>query len=273
MKIEAIVKYIVVSFLLFANLSCKENKDETLIAKVTDLTEEEEVISDIEYDGDGRIIRYGDTPIVYAGDKVTIGKMDCLHSGNKLCSVTFKMAKGKAIESRTRCLLKRGSETWDVFKTSTYEYGADTLCIKSDYFGVEGNDFLKRVCTKYIFGDDGKLMESITSHHELNDSTYVCHSYYNYDNHINYRANLNIQAYVMDSDGLDGFFYFLLNLGDFRVDTVLPNDIGRCVNHGAETYNVHANYRLDDESPIKIEVLYNYTKLLPRIELSYKSLK
>jgi hypothetical protein len=183
------------------------------------------------------------------------------------------MAKGKAIESRTRCLLKRGSETWDVFKTSTYEYGADTLCIKSDYFGVEGNDFLKRVCTKYIFGDDGKLMESITSHHELNDSTYVCHSYYNYDNHINYRANLNIQAYVMDSDGLDGFFYFLLNLGDFRVDTVLPNDIGRCVNHGAETYNVHANYRLDDESPIKIEVLYNYTKLLSRIELSYKSLK
>ena len=145
MKIEAIVKYIVVSFLLFANLSCKENKDETLIAKVTDLTEEEEVISDIEYDGDGRIIRYGDTPIVYAGDKVTIGKMDCLHSGNKLCSVTFKMAKGKAIESRTRCLLKRGSETWDVFKTSTYEYGADTLCIKSDYFGVEGNDFLKLV--------------------------------------------------------------------------------------------------------------------------------
>ena len=183
------------------------------------------------------------------------------------------MAKGKAIESRTRCLLKSGSETWDVFKTSTYEYGADTLCIKSDYFGVEGNDFLKRVCTKYIFGDDGKLMESITSHHELNDSTYVCHSYYNYDNHINYRANLNIQAYVMDSDGLDGFFYFLLNLGDFRVDTVLPNDIGRCVNHGAETYNVHANYRLDDESPIKIEVLYNYTKLLSRIELSYKSLK
>ena len=200
--------------------------------------------------------------------------MDCLRSGNKLCSaINFKMAKGKAIESRTRCLLKRGSETWDVFKTSTYEYGADTLCIKSDYFGVEGNDFLKRVCTKYIFGDDGKLMESITSHHELNDSTYVCHSYYNYDNHINYRANLNIQAYVMDSDGLDGFFYFLLNLGDFRVDTVLPNDIGRCVNHGAETYNVHANYRLDDESPIKIEVLYNYTKLLSRIELSYKSLK
>lgn len=53
----------------------------------------------------------------------------------------------------------------------------------------------------------------------------------------------------------------------------MPNDIGRCVNHGAETYNVHANYRLDDESPIKIEVLYNYTKLLSRIELSYKSLK
>ena len=151
MKIEAIVKYIVVSFLLFANLSCKDNKDETLIAKVTDLTGEEEVISDIEYDSDGRIIRYGDTPIVYEGDKVTVGEMDCLHSGSKLCSVTFKMAKGKAIESRTRCLLKRGAETWGAFKTSTYEYGADTLCIRSDYFGVEEKNFLKHVCTKYIF--------------------------------------------------------------------------------------------------------------------------
>ena len=28
----------------------------------------------------------------------TIGKIGLLHSGNKLCSVTFKMAKGKAIE-------------------------------------------------------------------------------------------------------------------------------------------------------------------------------
>ena len=32
-----------------------------------------------------------------------------------------------------------------------------------------------------------------------------------YDNNINYQANLNLQAYVIDYDGVDSFFYFLLN--------------------------------------------------------------
>ena len=41
------------------------------------------------------------------------------------------------------------------------------------------------------------------------------------------------------------------------------------MNHGLSTYNVHANYRLDDENPVRIEVLYNYTKLLSRIDLFY----
>ena len=95
----------------------------------------------------------------------------------------------------------------------------------------------------------------------------VC--YYNYDNNINYQANLNLQAYVIDYDGVDSFFYFLLNLGQLRNRTALPNDIGYCMNHGLSTYNVHANYRLDDENPVRIEVLYNYTKLLSRIDLSY----
>ena len=48
--------------------------------------------------------------------------------------------------------------------------------------------------------------------------------------------------------------------------------IGYCMNHGLSTYNVHANYRLDDENPVRIEVLYNYTKLLSRIDLSYNPL-
>ena len=99
-----------------------------------------------------------------------------------------------------------------------------------------------------------------------------CHTYYNYDNNINYQANLNLQAYVIDYDGVDSFFYFLLNLGQLRNRTALPNDIGYCMNHGLSTYNVHANYRLDDENPVRIEVLYNYTKLLSRIDLSYNPL-
>lgn len=43
---------------------------------------------------------------------------------------------------------------------------------------------------------------------EANDSVSSCHTYYNYDNNINYQANLNLQAYVIDYDGVDSFFYF-----------------------------------------------------------------
>ena len=32
--------------------------------------------------------------------------MDCLNTGNKLCNVTFQIGKGKARESRARCMLK-----------------------------------------------------------------------------------------------------------------------------------------------------------------------
>ena len=39
-----------------------------------------------------------------------------------------------------------------------------------------------------------------------------------------------------------------------------------------DTVSVPSNYRLDDENPVRIEILYNYTKLLSRIDLSYNPL-
>ena len=38
--------------------------------------------------------------------KSQYGQMDCLNTGNKLCNVTFQIGKGKARESRARCILK-----------------------------------------------------------------------------------------------------------------------------------------------------------------------
>ena len=206
MKIKLFVKYISLLVLLFVADGCKEKKADTYVTKVTDLTGEEEQVLKLEYDRDGKIIKYGDTPVRYEGDQITIGQMDCLNTGNKLCNVTFQIGKGKARESRARCMLKVGEEVYEADKQTVYD------------------------------------------------------------------ANLNLQAYVIDYDGVDSFFYFLLNLGQLRNRTALPNDIGYCMNHGLSTYNVHANYRLDDENPVRIEVLYNYTKLLSRIDLSYNPL-
>ena len=250
----------------------KEKKADTYVTKVTDLTGEEEQVLKLEYDRDGKIIKYGDTPVRYEGDQITIGQMDCLNTGNKLCNVTFQIGKGKARESRARCMLKVGEEVYEADKQTVYDYKGDTIFINSDYRATSDYRFLKKVQGKYVFDQLGRLKEVMTVFTEANDSVSSCHTYYNYDNNINYQANLNLQAYVIDYDGVDSFFYFLLNLGQLRNRTALPNDIGYCMNHGLSTYNVHANYRLDDENPVRIEVLYNYTKLLSRIDLSYNPL-
>lgn len=97
---------------------------------------------------------------------------------------------------------------------------------------------------------------------EVNDSVFSCYIYYNYDNNINYQVNLNLQVYVIDYDGVDSFFYFLLNFGQLRNRIVLFNDIGYCMNYGLSIYNVYVNYCLDDENLVRIEVLYNYIKFL-----------
>ena len=106
MKIKLFVKYISLLVLLFVADGCKEKKADTYVTKVTDLTGEEEQVLKLEYDRDGKIIKYGDTPVRYEGDQITIGQMDCLNTGNKLCNVTFQIGKGKARESRARCMLK-----------------------------------------------------------------------------------------------------------------------------------------------------------------------
>ena len=103
MKIKLFVKYISLLVLLFVADGCKEKKADTYVTKVTDLTGEEEQVLKLEYDRDGKIIKYGDTPVRYEGDQITIGQMDCLNTGNKLCNVTFQI--GKSSRHSYCCLL------------------------------------------------------------------------------------------------------------------------------------------------------------------------
>ena len=272
MKMNLFVKYISLFTLLLVVGGCKEKVADMYVARITDLTREEEQVLKLEYDHDGRIIKYGDTPVRYEGDQVIIGQMDCLNTDNKLCNVTFQMGKGKARESRARCVLKVKEEVYEAEKQTLYDYKGDTIFINSDYRTISDHRFLRNVQGKYVFDQLGRLKEVMTVFTEANDSVSSCHSYYNYDNNINYQANLNLQAYVIDRDGVDSFFYFLLNLGRLANRTALPNDIGYCMDYGLSTYNVHVNYRLDDKKPVRIEVLHNYTKLLSRIDLFYNSL-
>lgn len=267
-----LVIYMSLSLLLLVAGGCKEKTVETYVTGITDLTGEEEQVLKLEYNHDGKITKYGDAPVTYDGDQITIGQVDCLNTGDKLWHVTFKMGKGKAKESTARCMLKLDDGVYEADKRTSYEYRGDTVLIISDYRAVSDHRFLRNVQGKYLFDRSGRLSEVTTVFTEANDSVSRRRTYYNYDNNITYQANLNLQAYVIDGDGLDGFLYFLLNLGKFRNRTALPNDIKYSMDRHPDAGRMHVNYRLDDERPIRIEVLYDYAKLLSRIDLSYHPL-
>ena len=65
MKMKLFVKYISLLILLFVVGGCKEKMADMYVTKVTDLTGEEEQVLKLEYDRDGKIIKYGDTPVRY----------------------------------------------------------------------------------------------------------------------------------------------------------------------------------------------------------------
>lgn len=270
MKMDWFVKYIFLLLLLLFSGGCKEKMDGSYVIKVIDLTGEEEQELKLEYDQDGNIIKYGKTSVKYEGDLVIIGEPDEVNSGNRLNGVIFEMGKGKAQESRAYCRLAVKDSIYEVEKHTFYEYEGDTLHILSDYRDVSAHRrLLRNVKEKYIFDKEGRLKEVTTLSTEGDNEVSSCHIYYNYDKNISCRANLNLQAYLIEREQNDGFFYFLLNLGQFKNKTALPNDIDYSVNHGAQAYNIHANYQLENENLVKIEVLYNYTKLLSRIGLFY----
>ena len=59
MKMKLFVKYISLLILLFVVGGCKEKMADMYVTKVTDLTGEEEQVLKLEYDRDGKIIKYG----------------------------------------------------------------------------------------------------------------------------------------------------------------------------------------------------------------------
>lgn len=86
---------------------------------------------------------------------------------------------------------------------------------------------------------------------------------------IQYVSNLNLLAYVVDREGLDTFFYLLLNMGKRKTDGALPDQIRHCVNRGSATYTADGLYRLTDYTPTKMEIVSLNAELKARLELEH----
>lgn len=258
-------------FLLCVCAGCREKKNTSMVIKVMDRLQEGLPGLDVAYDCNGNVIQYGNTSIKYKGDQIIVGAMDMSEPDGKLLEAVFVIGKGRAQESRARCMLKTENGELEVEKQTTYKYRPDALNITSNYYSVADRKFIRNVEGEYVFDDEKRITEVNFVYREANDSVYSRYFCYNYDNNLCFESNLNLQAYMIAHDGVDSFLFFLLNLAQISYGS-LPNDI---VAYSSESdgmaFKRHANYRMAGEKVTRLEILYGRANLVLRLDLSYSN--
>ena len=250
---------------------CWGAEEKVCLTKVTDLKGERKHEWDLEYDDDRRLVKYGNTPISYESDRITIGEMNWETKGERMYRATFRLNKGGVHESESRCLLAVNGESVDAWKKTTFRDTPDTLFVLSNYF-VEGIDNpIRRVEAKYVYDARNRLVEIISAYYDGGEDK-KCHSFYEYNANIRYDSNLNLQAFLVDREGLDTFFYLLMNLGNRKTNVTLPEHIRHCVNQGKAMYVADGLYRLEGDYPSKAEVISMQTELKARFEFEHARL-
>lgn len=271
MKMKRFVKNVCILLLMCMCVACKEEVKPPLVMRIADVMREGVPALDLVYDRDRNVIQYGSTPIKYYGDQIIVGGMDVPGQSCKLLEATFNIGKGRAKDSHARCILQTDEGELEVEKKTIYEYNADSLIIHSVYHAMADHSFVREVKGKYVLDDKKRLAEVILTYREANDSIFSRCTHYRYDNNLCSVANLNLQAYVIDYDGTDDFFYFLLNLAQLPNCGPLPNDVACSSKPDGASYGIHANYRMNGENAIRIETLREDAKLLSRVELAYRN--
>ncbi len=249
--------------------SCKYGTDEVRVTKIKDLKRMEAAVWHLDYDYKGRLSAYGNTPIEYGRNEIRIGRMDWDYRGEQLLSAAYFFSGGEVFRSEARCLWMTDSSEVEVCKEVDYEICGDTIKMESTYLSVSDRHPVRQVFARYIYDEEGNLKEIISRYVNADRETSACHSYYNYDKNVQCTSNLNMQAYFVDVEGPDVFFYLLLKMGDKFQGQKLPNRIHYCVNHGKSEYDAEGLYRLDGEWLDKGEVISDDTKLKARLEFSY----
>ena len=247
---------------------CWHSNEQLYLTKVTDMKGDGKHVWDLEYDKSMRLIRYGNTHISYSKDKITIGEMDWDSKGEHMYHATFHMKQNGVHESVTYSRLMVKGVFVDAWKNTSYQESADTLFVFSNYF-VEGIDNpIRQVDAKYVFDNKNRLTEIISVYSD-GVVKRKCHCFYEYKANIRYDSNLNLQAFLVDREGLDTLFYLLLNLGKRKTHGALPEHIRHCVNQGKEMYVADGLYRLDGNTPTKVEVISVQSELKARFEFEH----
>ncbi|MBR5193373.1 MAG: hypothetical protein IKW37_03020 [Bacteroidaceae bacterium] len=248
--------------------SCWHSSEKVCLTKVTDLKGDGKHVWDLEYDASRRLVRYGDTPISYGNDQITVGEMEWDSKGDHMYHATFRLNKNGTHESNAHCRLMVKGDVVDAWKKTSYRETKDTLFVLSNYY-VEGIDNpIREVEAKYVFDTQNRLIEIISAYSD-SGANHKCHCFYEYNANIHYDSNLNLQAFLVDREGLDTFFYLLLNLGKRQTQGALPEHIRHCVNQGKAMYVADGLYCLEGDIPTRAEVISLQAELKARLEFEH----
>ena len=259
---------VMLAALVIGMWDCVTYPDNTWLVEVTD---KKSGIEDweLEYDYKGRLVRYGNMPITYARGSVLIHFVRDDEPQDGMISAFFRLCDGRACKSEVRCLVEKDSTEVKAHKITEYEWHGDTLVMSSVWRSAENGCLLRKSEARYVYDTENRLTEAITSSTDAEGKEASCHSYYEYGNNIRYTANLNLQAFFVDREGWDAFFFFLLNMSGRPQAFALPNRIRHCVNHGDAMYIADGLYRLEGERPVRLEIISEEAKLKARYEFGY----
>lgn len=239
------------------------------ILTVTDLKGESKAVCHVGYDDRGRVVNYGETTIAYDGRVIQISETTPTCGGKGLRTLTELRPTNGGFHSRTSGWMKVGKEEMQAIRTADFQEVGDTLVVTSLYRTPDERTTLRQGRVVYVCDEEHNIREVITRFTNLDGEEEACHSYYDYGGNIQYVANLNLQSYLVDTEGTETFFYLLLNLSGRGGGRSLPNRIKHCVRHGKAIYLADGLYRLHGDLLNKAEVISDEAKLKVRLEFEY----
>ena len=247
---------------------CWNSDEKVCLSRVTDMKGNGNHVWNLEYDDFRRLVKYGNTPISYGNNQITVGEMDWESKEEHMYHATFHVKENGTLESESLCRLTVKGEMVDAWKKTSYRETPDTLFVLSNYY-VEGvENPVRQVEAKYAFDTHNRLTDVISNYSD-GGGNHKCHCYYEYNANIHYDSNLNLQAFVVEREGLDTFFYLLLNLGNRKTQGALPEHIRHCVNQGKAVYVADGLYCLEGDIPTRAEVISLQAELKARFEFEH----
>jgi hypothetical protein len=272
MKTKYMINRILSILLITITLSCYgcvEYPDDNWLVEVRDLNSVNEMSWDLEYDYKGRLSKYGTTPILYEDNRIVVGGITTIDSGEQYLKTEYWLENGCVYKSVSYGLMLIDFVMKEFAKEVSYHESQDTVFINSVYRNMLNDSVLRITSVQYIYDKERKLVEVMSRYLNHRGEESACHSYFEYSKNIRYDSNLNLHAYLIDRDGPDVFFYFLLDMNDKKDKKQLPDYIRHCVNQGKATYEADATYLFEQEHPIMMEIVSDHLELKSRLELNY----